>query len=490
MIDYQTFEQIRLYADQQGLKVAQIARLLNLDERTVAHWIGQKTYQPSKRSKRASKLDPFKGQIVRLLESYPYSAQQILQRIRAEGYDGGYSILKDFVRAVRPVPRPAFLTLDFAPGQCAQVDWGSAGVISVGSTQRRVSFFVMVLAYSRRLYVEFTLAQTQEHWLACHQHAWEYFGGVTTQVWVDNCKTAVLQHPLGQAPSFNPHYLDFAHHHGFEIRACGPRKPHEKGRVEAAVAYVKKNFLAGLPLTSLAALNTAARSWLDEVANLRVHRETHKTPMELFALEAPHLKPLHPIPYETAQLLTVRASKRCRVSLDGNRYSVPSQAASQSLILKAYPDRVCLYCQDRLVAEHPRSYDRHQTIVNPDHEQELLAHRRQARDQHLHQRFLALGPQAQTYYEHLAQKRANPKHHVQKIVALIEIYGADKVQRALEDALVYHAFSCEYIANILEQRARPVSEPGALHLTRQADLLELDLPAPDLSLYDRQGGEL
>jgi hypothetical protein len=115
MIDYQTFEQIRLYADQQGLKVAQIARLLNLDERTVAHWIGQKTYHPSKRAKRASKLDPFKGQIVRLLESYPYSAQQILQRIRAEGYDGGYSILKNFVRAVRPVPRPAFLTLDFAP---------------------------------------------------------------------------------------------------------------------------------------------------------------------------------------------------------------------------------------------------------------------------------------------------------------------------------------------------------------------------------------
>jgi transposase len=124
MIDYQTFEQIRLYADQQGLKVAQIARLLNLDERTVTHWIGQKTYHPSKRAKRASKLDSFKGQIVRLLESYPYSAQQILQRIRAEGYDGGYSILKDFVRAVRPMPRPAFLTLDFAPGQCAQVDWG------------------------------------------------------------------------------------------------------------------------------------------------------------------------------------------------------------------------------------------------------------------------------------------------------------------------------------------------------------------------------
>ena len=490
MIDYQTFAQIRHYADQEGLKVAQIAALLDLDERTVAHWVGQKTYQAPKRGKRASKLDPFKGTIVRLLESYPgYTAQQVLQRLRSEGYDGGYSILKEFVRTVRPVAHPAFLSLNFTPGECAQVDWGNAGVIPVGQTQRRVSFFVMVLAYSRRMYVEFTLAQTQEHWLACHQHAWEYFGGVTAQVWVDNCKTAVLHHPRGQAPTFHPHYLDFAQHHGFVIKACGVKKPHEKGRVEAAVAYVKKNFLAGLELTSLAALNAAARSWLDEVANLRIHGETHQTPMALFAQEAPQLKPLHPIPYETARLTTVRASNRCRVSFEGNRYSVPPQAASQSLILKVYPERLCLYGQDRLVAEHLRSYERRQTIVNPDHEQELLTHRRQARDQHLQQRFLALGAPAATYYEHLAQKRANPKHHVQKIVALIEIYGADKVQRALEDALAYQAFSCEYIANILEQRARPVSEPGALHLTRQSDLLELELPAPDLSLYDRQGGE-
>jgi transposase len=244
MIDYQTFAQIRHYADQEGLKAAQIAARLDLDERTVARWVDQKTYQAPKRSKRASKLDPFKGTIVRLLESDPgYTAQQVLQRLRPEGYDGGYSILKEFVRTVRPVSHPAFLSLNFTPAECAQVDWGNAGVIPVGQTQRRVSFFVMVLAYSRRMYVEFTLAQTQEHWLACHQHAWEYFGGVTAQVWVDNSKTAVLQHPRGQAPTFHPHYLDFAQHHGFIIKACGVKKPHEKGRVEAAVAYIKKNFL-------------------------------------------------------------------------------------------------------------------------------------------------------------------------------------------------------------------------------------------------------
>jgi hypothetical protein len=272
------------------------------------------------------------------------------------------------------------------------------------------------------------------------------------------------------------------------IKACGPKKPHEKGRVEAAVGYVKKNFLAGMPLSNLEAVNAAVAHWLDNVANLRLHGETRKTPMELFVEEAPKLRPLHPVPYETASLHTLRSNNRCRVHFDGNRYSIPPQYASQSLVLKAYPERIGIYCKDQLVAEHQRCYDRHQTIENPDHAKDLLAHRRAARDQHLQQRFLALGASAQNYYEQLAQRYPYPKHHVQKIMALVEIYGPDQVLRAIEDATVYDAFSCQYIANILDQRQRPVQEPGALHLTRQSDLLDLDLPAPDLSLYTQRGG--
>lgn len=489
MIDYQTYAQIHHMSDVEGLRTAQIAHALNLDDRTVADWIEKKTYQPVKRVKKASKLDPYKGQVIRLLEKHPYSVQQIFQLLGQEGYTGGYGIVKEYIRDVRPCARPAFLSLHFDPGQCAQVDWGHAGLIQVGSVKRHLSFFVMVLAFSRRMYIEFTLAQTQEHWLACHQHALEYFGGVTTQIMVDNCKTAVLNHSLGQAPVFNPRYLDFAQHHGFTIKACGPRKPHEKGRVENGVGYVRKNFLAGLELSGLDAINGAARSWLDNTANLRLHGETRKTPMELFLEEAPKLHPRHPVPYETSCLHTLRSNNRCRVHFDGNRYSIPSQAASQSLILKAYPERIVIYCKDQIVAEHPRCYDRHQTIENPDHSLDLLAHRRQARDQNLQQRFLAMGSPAQTYHEQLVQRYPNPKHHVQKIMALVEIFGADKVLRAIEDAIVYNAFNCQYIANILEQRLRPIEEPGALHLTRQSDLLDLELPEPDLSLYNK-GGEL
>ncbi len=488
MIDYQTFHQIHQLRDQEHLSATQIAWRLDLHPQTVCKWIARPKYERRAQPQRQSKLDPFKGMVARLLAQHPYTAQQLFQRLREGGYSGGYSILKDYVRQIRPPHATAFLTLQFAPGQCAQVDWGSAGWLPVGATRRRLSFFVMVLCYSRRMYVEFTLAQTQEHFLACHQHAFEYFGGVTTEVMVDNCKTAVLSHPVGLPAVFHPRYLDFARHYGCTIKACGTRKPHEKGRVEKAVHYVKQNFLAGLELSSLEAINAAARQWLDQVANRRVHGETHQVPQELFAQERPRLRLLTVLPYDLATLHPVLASRRGRVTFETNRYSVPPACAGKSLVLKVAPDRLCLYHQDRLIAEHVRSYDRHQDFEQAEHVAELLAQRRQARAQQLLPRFLALAPHAREYYQRLEEKRANPRHHVQKIVALSEIYGADPVQRALEDAWAYQAFSCEYIANLLEQRARPSAEPGALHLTRQQDLLDLDLPAPDLSLYDSEEG--
>ena len=217
------------------------------------------------------------------------SSAQLLYRLKEAGYTGGYNILKAFVQHVRPTPTPVFLPLHFAPGQAAQVDWGSAGFLPAGQTRRQLSYFVMVLCYSRKLYVEFTLAQTQEHFLACHQRAFEHLNGVPAEIMLDNCKTAILSHPLGQPAVPHPRYLDFAQHYGFTIKACGPRKAHEKGRVEKAVHYVKQSFLAGLQLSSLEAINAAARRWMDEVANVRVHGETRQQDLLELDLPAPDL---------------------------------------------------------------------------------------------------------------------------------------------------------------------------------------------------------
>ncbi len=134
MIDYETFCQIH-QLHKKGLKVSQIAEELKLDPQTVDKWINQASYQPRQTARRASKLDPFKGQIVAMLERHTYTAQQILQQLRPQGYLGGYSILKEFVHQVRPPRKPAFLMLDFAAGECAQVDWGQFGSVQVGSTR-------------------------------------------------------------------------------------------------------------------------------------------------------------------------------------------------------------------------------------------------------------------------------------------------------------------------------------------------------------------
>ncbi len=186
MIDYETYSRIKHLHLQKGLTAMQISRELALDERTVKLWIAAKQFSPRKSVIRPSLLDPYKDTVVKMIESYQYTAQQVYQRIQEEGYAGGYTVVKKFVRKIRPNRKKAFLTLAFAPGECAQVDWGSYGTVRVGETTRRLSFFVMVLCYSRQLYVEFTVSQTMEHFLACHQNAFAAFGGVPARIMVDN----------------------------------------------------------------------------------------------------------------------------------------------------------------------------------------------------------------------------------------------------------------------------------------------------------------
>ena len=213
------------------------------------------------------------------------------------------------------------------------------------------------------------------------------------------------------------------------------------------MGYVKKNLLAGLEISDFKVLGPAARQWLDTVANVRVHGETHRVPNDMFAEENTVLQPMAMTPYDIAAIHTVRASNRFRVTFETNRYSVPAEYASQRLTLKAYPDQVCLYAAGQRIARHPRSYDRHGDFEDPDHPKALLAERRNARAQRALQRFLALSPQAQPYYAELELRRFNAMHHVQKIVALSEVYGADATARAMQDAIVFSAYSSEYITN-------------------------------------------
>jgi transposase len=449
----------------------------------VAYWLTQEHFRPRKSRLRASKLDPCKPEIGRLLDRSPSAAAQVCQRLREHGFDGGYALVKASGRAVRPRRQPAFRTLALAPGEGAQVDWGILGTVPVGQTPRRLRFFVMVLCYSRLLYGEFTVSQTMAHGLACHQRAFEFFGGIPHKVMVDNLKSTVLTRALGEAPVFNPTYLDFATHSGFPMAPCHGGKGNEKGRVENAVGYVQKHLLAGLELPDFSALHPAARQWLDPVAKVRVHRETKATPTTLWHTERPSLRPLPLHPFALAPVSQGRASRQFRIPLDTNRSSVPAHCAGQALTLKTSPDRLCLYHGDTLIARHARRDDRFQDVEAPDHPQPLLEHRNKARAHQLCLRFLALSPRAEGYYLKLEERRLHPQHHVRNIVAWSDIYPPEAVARALDEALTYEACSSEDIANLLEQRARFTPEASALHLTRRGDLLERSLAPLDLSLY-------
>lgn len=489
MIDYELFCKIRHLKEHEGLSAHQIAGELAMDPRTVVKWLTRERFCQRKASVRASKLDPFKTEIARMLQAHAFTAAQILVRLREQGFAGGYSIVKDYVRSIRPPKSRAYLTLAFAPGECAQVDWGSYGSVAVGNTRRRLSFFVMVLCYSRMLYLEFTVSQSMEHFLACHQNAFRFFGCAPKKIMVDNLKSAVLRRIVGRPPVFNPRYLEFANHYGFAIAPCNVGRGNEKGRVENAVGYVKKNFLAGLEIPDFAAIAPAARSWLETVANVRTHGETRKKPRELFEAERPCLLPLPVNAFDIATVNPQRASTQFRITCDTNRYSVPAEFAGRALTVKTDPELICVYAGEKLIARHIRSYERNLDFEDPDHPKALLAQRKKARDQKIFMRFLSLSPKADLYYRRLEERRLNPQEHVRKIVALSEIYGTDPLARAIEDAFLFEAFSCEYIANLLQQRARFHQEPAALHLTRREDLLDIRLEHPDLSVYERMSDE-
>ncbi len=484
MIDYETWCKIKHAIDTEHLSLKQTAHALGLHIRTVSSWAKLAHYEPRKPVKRPSLLDPYKGEITRMLDTHPYTGQQILQRLREMGYPGGHSILKDYLKLIRRKPMPAFLKLVFAPGEAAQADWGEYGTIQVGNTRRKLYFFVMVLCHCRLMYLEFTVKQTMEHFLAAHEHAFAAFGGVPSRVIIDNLKTGVISHPTGSRPVFNPRYLDYARHCGFEPVACNKGKGNEKGRVESGVGYVKKNFLNGLQLADFSAIHPAAKLWLETVANVRIHGETHKRPIDLFEQEKSHLRPLNPNTYDVSRIRTVRVSPQFRAAFESNHYSVPPQYCGLIVTLKAWPDRLCIYHEQNLIARHPRSYDRNKDIEDPDHPKALLEQRTTGKEQRLLASFLAITPKAQQYLQGLEQRRLATRNHIARINALAEIHGTAATARAIDDALVLGAFSCEYIVNLLEARARKLPEASPLHVTRGQDLLDLEIPQPDLSLYE------
>ncbi|MFA4945903.1 MAG: IS21 family transposase [Lentisphaeria bacterium] len=476
----------------QGLSVRAIARRLGVHRRSVRQALAQAAGQPpaSRPGRpRPSLLDPHRVYIATLLERHPdLPARRVWSLLRSErGFTGGVTIVRQCVNQLRPHQPQAYFTLAFAPGECAQADWGVWERLDVEGTPRRLSFFVMVLAHSRMLYAELALAEAMEHWLACHRHAFEFFGGVPQKVRVDRCKTAVTGlDPFGR-PLVTADYAALARHYGFTVDPCAAYCPNQKGRVESGVGYLRTAFFAGRQPCALPALAAALRDWLTNEANVRMHGATGRRPADVFAAEERNrLRSLPPVPHPACVTKQTVADSRFRVTVETNRYSVPCRYASRHLVLERHADRIVLRdpADGRAVADHPRSYGRKQDIVDPVHEQGLVLRTRHAADRRLLEDFLALGPAAAPYLAGLQERRPDWRSHLRRICALAGVHGRDDTARVLADALEHRAFGADYVLNILNVRARGLPEPGPLHVTRRQDLLELSVPEPDFQLYD------
>lgn len=485
MIKYETYHRIRMLKDFDKISAAQIGERLGLSSKTVRKYMNLVKFEKEVRKPvRNKKLDSFKNRIKKLLDKSEYTAVQIYQMIKEEGYDGCESIVRDYVAGVRPSYHKPFLTLNFKPGEAAQVDFASCGKIEIGKNKIPLYCFVICLCYSRMLYVEFILRQNMEHFLQCHRNALEYFGAVPGKVIVDNCKVAIAGLPRHGDPVVNSHYGDLAAHYGFVVTPCNSRSPHEKGQIERNVSYVRSNFLNGLEISNLSALNHGARQWMEKVANVRKHATTNRTPMEVFAEEKPHLSPLPLFPYDCCVKQNVRANSQYRIFFESNKYSVPPLFACRKLNLNIYPGRLVIRDGEKSVAEHVRCYERNQDIAMPEHDKALLEQRRKAANGRTLALFLAMGKTAETYYQGLKEKRPNPDSHVRKIMALHDTYGHSDTLSAIEDAIHLQAFSSDYIANILSQRRHKLPAPGPLHLLRKSDSLDISIKEPNLDIYN------
>ena len=474
----------------QGLGIRAIAKRLGSHRRRVRKAL--KSNSPPQRTgrPRGSIVDDHRGWLLAKLEQYPeLSAARLHDMLKEQGFKGSYSLVKQTVADLRPRLKMVYQTLHFTAGECAQVDWGAWKTIDVEGCRRRLSFFAMTLCYSRMLYVEFFFGETIEFWLTAHRNAFEYFGGIPQYVMVDNCKTAVIKpRKNGNEAKLNADYASFADYYRFNINACTPHRPNEKGRIERAISYIKEGFLAGREPSVPDAINPALWHWLKNTANLRTHRTTGKRPIDLFEEgEKTQLKPLPRIPHPCMATLPVVANSCCRIIVATNRYSIPPQFASTKLVLHRYTDRITVSTADgHPVADHPRSFARNTEIVDPEHLEALKYLTSRARENRQITTFLTLGTDAQGYLNGLKEKRTDYRTHIRQINTQIEIFGRDAVARALADAHEHRAYAADYVLNILHARKRMTNTPTSpLSLVRNSDLLKLQLSEPNLNAYDK-----
>jgi len=357
-----------------GFSISEISRQTGFDRKTIRKYLQQKTVpEPKKRPPRPSKLDPYKTYLQEKLNEGPFTASRLFREIQEKGFDGGETIVRDFIRKVRPKQGvPAVLRYETKPGVQAQVDWGELGPVEVDGKLRKLFFFNMILGYSRMRYVEATLSMGTPTLIQCHLNAFDYFGGYTQEILYDNMKQVVIKRALKVSDSeWNSQYEDFFKHYGFIPRLCRPYRPQTKGKIESTVGYVKRDFFLGKKVTSIEELNTQVHKWLERV-NSTAHGTTHQIPLERFKEENLNILDQIP-PYKVVHKETRKVSKDCYISFLGNKYSVPYRFAGRIVELQIFEEKFEVYVDYEKICEHEVLPGNCRVIRKKEHFQGLLS---------------------------------------------------------------------------------------------------------------------
>jgi len=471
-------------------RVGTIARQLQVHRDTVRRVLRERSAVPPGGALRPSLIEPYRTFILETLQKYPtLTASRLHDMVCERGYAGQASHFRHLVSTMRPrPPAEAFLRLRTLPGEQMQVDWGSFGHLQIGRARRPLMGFVIVLSYSRRSFLRFCLNAQMDSFLRGHVEAFAAFGGLARILLYDNLKSVVLER-VGDAIRFNREFLAFANHFRFEPRPVAVARGNEKGRIERNIDFVRKSFFAGREFTDVADLNAQAREWCEGKAFDRPWpQDDTLTVRQAFATEQPRLLALPAAGYALGQRLEVSVAKTPYVRYDLNDYSVPHTHVRRTLSVLADEQRVRIFDGITELANHPRSFDRHQTIEDQTHVQALVEYKRRARAHRGCDALAQVAPASTQLLEMAAQRGYNLRTITAALLRLLDQYGAPSLQVALLDAIRRDVPHPNAVRLALERARERTGQPPPLPLVLPEHVRLRDAPmrTPSLASYDRR----
>ena len=442
----------------EGVSIREASRLFGLHRDTVRKMLAYSVPPGYRRQTppRKPKLEPFTGVIDHILEGdhqapkkQRHTAKRIFERLRNEyGFDGGYTIVKDYVREHRRQTREMFVPLSHPPGH-AQCDFGEALVV-IGGVERKAHYFVLDLPHSDGSFVKAYPAESTEAFLDGHVSAFAFLGGVPQSILYDNTKLAVAK-ILGDGRRQRTRaFTEIQSHYLFDDRFGRPGKGNDKGKVEGLVGYARRNFLVPVPsFESFEALNGyLERRCLERMdAQLRGHAETIGQRMER---DLEDLLPLPAVHYDACDKQPGRVSSLSLVRYRTNDYSVPVAYGHRDVIVRGYVDRVVISCGSEVIASHPRSYERDDFVYDPIHYLPLLERKTGALDQAAPLLGWELPEDFGTLRRLLESRmgRRGKREYVQ-VLRLLETFSQQEVHAAIRDAIRLGALSFDAVKHLL-----------------------------------------